>query len=250
MKTNIAQSRYAKDIDAAIADGNNLLALQIAQTALEKEKENERLNALLISVLYEYRIPCAEQMTTFLQLFPDSLYPVRVYLADLLCSLGHFDDCASEARYYLRLIKEHYNQDFSTVSHPRTLEFTLKAFLLTCTVYITAGARSYADRAMQLAQPFATDTWFNHYKTEQASIRQDLKDEQLRILNDKWEAFFRDGSHYAELYQLCAEQGYTELAIRLRLLHEAFLDNKDFRIDADEFFRVVLQDEHQKYVLA
>lgn len=249
MNTDISQSPYAKDIDTAIANGNNLLALEITQTALEKEQDNEQLNALLISLLYEYRIPCAEQMTRFLQLFPDSLYPVRIYLADLLCSLEHFDDCASEARYYLRLIKEHYGHDFTAISHPRTLEFTLKAFLLTCTVYIAAGARSYADRGLLLAQPFATDTWFNHYKTEHVNILQDLKDEQLSVLNNKWETFFKDGSNYTELYQHCAEKGYTELAIRLRLLHESFQNNTNFCISTDEFFQVVLQDEHKNYLL-
>lgn len=250
MNTNISQSPYAKDIDAAIAKGNNLLALEITQTALTKEQDNEQLNALLISMLYEYRIPCAEQMTGFLQLFPDSLYPVRIYLADLLCSLGQFDDCASEARYYLRLIKEHYDNDFASIKHPRTLEFTLKAFLLTCTVYIDAGARSYANRGLLLAQPFATDTWFNHYKTEHVSIRQDLQHEQLSLLDAKWEAFFKDGSNYEELYRRCAEKGYTELTIRLRLLHESFQKDPDFRIGTDEFFMVVLQDQHKEYTLA
>src|SRR5690606_16239971 len=142
-----------------------------------------------------------------------------------------FDDCTSDARYFLRIIKEYHDHDSENAEHKRTMELTLKAFLLYGTLYIAAVTRSCAVRVLYTAMPFATEVWKSNYNTEKDKLAEDMQDEQLKALDEKWEEFFEGGAHYLELYQLCAEQGFTELAIRLRLLHESFQRPDSFKVD-------------------
>jgi hypothetical protein len=249
MSNSVLESKYVKDIDKAFVDGQFALAVQISLKALHEEKEDEKLNAILILGLCDNKVPCYENIKKFLELFPDSRYPVRVMWAEILCSDSNFDDCASEARYYLRLTLEDFQHDFTTITHHLTLEYVLKSHILAVTIYMACGARSYAIRILELAKAFATETWMKHYDAEIANLQKDLQEQELKELDAKWEAFYKDSSHYIELYQLCAEKGYTEMAIRTRLIYEDFQNVADHKIDEREFYKIVLIKDDKEYVL-
>lgn len=229
---------YVKEMQYALASKNSLQALELVQKALVEEADNELLCANLIMFVAEFQLPCMEFIQQFLKKHPDSLYPIRVYLAEILCQSGNFDDCASEARYYLKLIKA-YGKEGQT-EDAKLREHNLKSYLLSTTVYLAAGARSYAKRIFEEALSYATPKWAEIYSQELATIDKELEDEKLAILDAKWEAFFQNGDHYAELYQMCAENRYTELAIRLRLLKTEFDTPPETPITEKEFLRVVM----------
>jgi hypothetical protein len=238
---------YRKEIEKALASDNRLIALDIVQRAFV-ETEDEMLCANLVMFTSEFGLPTLEFIHQFNYKFPNSLFPIRVYLAQMLCESSNFDDATSEARYYLRLI-----QDYGKVGHTedeKLLEFNLRAYMLTTTVYIDAGARSYAKRILEIAKRYATDKWLEIYKKEIQNLNKELENEKWKSLDEKWEAFFKDGSYYSELYQLCAENRYSELAIRLRLLKEDFDTKPDFVIDENELLRIVMIDENKNYILS
>lgn len=249
MELSEKQSALVKEFETAVNTKDYIKAITICDAALREQKENEFFNAAFVQALCEQRIPCFEQIRNFLEIYPNSLYPVRVYLAEVLCSDGAFDDCVSEARYFIRLVWDHYHNDFNNVDHKRTKEFLLKAFILACTVYIAAGARTHAKKILMYAREYATSGWQQHYDMELVKLTEELKDETLQAIDAKWEAFFNNGLHYMELYQSCAEKGYTELAIRLRLLKQKFDNESDFKIDMNTFMLVVLTEDKTSYFL-
>lgn len=238
---------YLKKMQYAIEKGNATKALSIIQQALVEDLEDEKTCANLIIIGHTFGLPVFEFIQQFLGTYPNSLYPLRVFLAKMMCDSDNFDDATSEARYFLRIVQE--NGKIGQIEDEKLLEYTMQAFLLTTTVYVFVGARSYAKRVITWAKEFANEQWQKNFDIELSNLEKELAEEHLKEQDEKWEAFFQNMENYDELYQRTAENRFTELAIRLRILKEEKEKNEMQPIDRREITRVVMVDEKGDYLL-
>lgn len=236
-----------KRMQYALEKRNVAKALSIVQEALEAEEPEEQMCANLIIIARTFGLPIFEFLQQFLQLFPNSLYPIRVLLAEILVESDNYDDATSEARYFLRVVQE--NGKIGQKDDAKLEEYTMKAYLLSTSVYVAVGARSYAERVIRTALQYAPENWIKLFEGEITHLHKELQEEKLKTQNEKWEAFFATGEHFDELYQRCAENRFTELAIRLRLLQDERNNNIMQPIDDREVTRVVMVDGQGDYLL-
>lgn len=241
------KSEYFNRLEYAIDKGNGPKAVAVIQQALEKDIDDEQLCANLIIIGYTFGLPCFEFIQKFLGHYPNSLYPIRVILAKILCESDNYDDATSEARYFLRVVQD--RDLLNQIEDEKLLEYTMQAFLLTISIYVFVGARSYARRVIEWAKELAPDAWQENFDKELANLVEELKEEKLKEIDDKWEGFFNNYDNYEELYQKAAENRFTELAIRMRLLRQERMEDETKIIDRSEILRIVMVDDKGEYLL-
>jgi len=238
---------YLQLMQDALNQRNEEEATNVAVKAFEEQPENEHLLAVMCSVLFDSNINCYGLLLLFTERFPNSLYPIRVYIAQILCDNFQFDNATSEARYFLRLLYDF--ELFTQDKDPRMKEFMSKAFILLTSVYTGLGARSYTKRVLEVAQPFVSTIWQGHYQEEIENLAKDLEDSALVELDEQWEAFWSTGANFEAVYEVCKVHQCTEMVLRVELLHKEFQKDANYQLNENELFQVVLVNSEQEYLL-
>ena len=242
-----------KDYHQAITDAaaqNDIAALeQLSTEAFELHPGNEHLLAFVAAIMYEKDIRSRfKLLAEFVERFPHSLHAVRIYLANLLGRDNKPDMATTEARIYLRFARD--NGQFEKPLNQIVASAFQWGFLLLTSAYTMLGARSYSLRVLKYASQFANAKWQANYALETETLNNELKDADKLALDNKWEAFFTDGSHAEILYKHCTDAGFHDMAKRVDLLEGNFRYNGgDFKIDEKEMFLLIFHSEG-KFALA
>jgi hypothetical protein len=178
----------------------------------------------------------------YISRFPDSLYPVRVFFADLLSRRELFDEASHEARSYLRSARDSglFVGDIS--QSPIFCDGIARAFLLLTSVYTEVGALSYSLRVINIAKKINfTQRWENIFNSECMRINDSLNCKLTSETNRRWEMFFETGEYINDLSRSCMDKGFLMLRNRLNLIADKFRFSSDWEID-QEVFEIIFQD--------
>lgn len=232
---------YKKEILNALNNNNIAKVEQLSKKAFEKEPKNEDLLAFIAGIIFEKQIwDIAEFIPEFLNRFPNSLHAIRIYFSDLLSRQNNFDSATTEARIYLRQIKE--NNLFGHLSNNIIKNSISHGFLLLTSVYTASGARSYSKRVLELGNKFVSDYWKNIYKKELKTIDNELLDSENIETNNLWENFFNTGINADILFKRAKENGFDNLAKRIDLIEGNFRFNSDYKVNESEIFQLIYED--------
>ena len=223
---------------------NQAAALAVAHEAFTQEPSNEGLLAWLAGNVFEHQIPGGEQLIAeFVNRFPSSLHPIRVYLAAMLLTQNQFDSASNEARIYLHAVQQAklFSAPDQIKNNPILNEGVGRAFLQLTSVYTEAGARSYSRRALHYGSQCISAYWQQAYNNEINQLATELQTTALQTLDAKWEAFFNSGNYLTELSQLCKQQGFTALEKRLSLIEGKFRYDAAYMVDENELFQIIIQ---------
>ncbi len=216
------------------------------QTAFAETPGDEDHLANLCGRAFEEQVPGVFSfLLNFLERFPHSLHPLRAFVANILSGEGHFDSASNEARIYLRTLKDH-NQLQST--NPMLQEGLARCILPATAAYTEVGARSYSLRIIHWGSTLIKEPyWQDIYSKENALLQEELQDSARLDLDQKWEAFFADGSNAELLHALCLEKGFEALAQRISILAtEPLYTGNGVRPFEEEFLLLLLQDSNTK----
>ncbi|MBS3762887.1 MAG: hypothetical protein KGZ25_06240 [Planctomycetes bacterium] len=154
----------------------------------------------------------------FIQKYPGSLHPIRVFLGTILAEDGKFDEATQQARTYLRCVRD--SEAFEHLSNTEIIRKGVsRALLLITSAYTTAGARSYSKRVLQYAQSLQLVPGLpDGMSGEIARLNHELEDETNAEIDRMWEELFADGSNVEELCDLCMQRNLPNLARRADLI--------------------------------
>lgn len=238
---------YLALMQTALTNESETEALAVAEQAFDEQPENEQLQAAMCAILFEKKYHSLGLLLLFTERFPNSLHPMRVNIAQIMCDNFEFDNATSEARYFLRVVYD-YNL-IGQNKDERLKEHTSRAFLLSTSVYVGLGARSYAIRVLETASKFSNVIWQGHYKEEIDHLKKELEESDIATIDDKWESFWKTGAPYEDVYQICKDYKCEEMAIRVKLLHEAFEKDANYKLNENELMQVVLVNKEKEYLL-
>jgi len=237
---------FKKEIIEAIEKGEIAKVKKLSIKAFEKEIENENLLGFICGVIFEHQIlDLKDLFFTFREKYPFSLYPVRVFISDLLVRVNKFDDATNESRFYLRAVLE--NKQLESPQNESIKYYIGKAFYLTTCVYTQIGARSYSQYVINYANLFISEKWNNEhwtkvYSDEIERLKKELQEENNKLINAKWNKFFKAGENSSELYELCMKNNHKLMAKRVDLIESNFRFNPDYKVDHREFFKLISED--------
>ena len=171
--------------------------------------------------------------------YPASLHLPRIYLADNLARAGRFDDATEQARRYLRLAKD--AGILEKLTNTRILRHGVShAFLLLTSAYTELGARSYSEGVLRHALQFdLVPDFASKIQQELARLAVEMRDPSNKATNEKWNAFFANGSGADGLYEACTSRGFPVLAKRVDLLDAHFRFNSKFEVGEAELYLLV-----------
>jgi hypothetical protein len=238
--TAAAGSSYEDRINQALANNQLGEVEKLARQAFEDPAADEGNLAWVTSVTAERGVASApEFLEAFVSRHPASLHLPRVYLADSLASVGRFDDATEHARRYLRLAKD--AGVLQNLANTRVLRHGVShAFLLMTAAYTELGARSYSEGILKHALGFDLVPDFTQkIHQELARLAVEMRDPANRATNEKWNAFFTNGSGADGLYEACTSRGFPILAKRVDLLDGNFRFNSQFRVGEEEMYLLV-----------
>lgn len=233
---------YEKLFTNALESGDVATALAIAQQAFVEEPENENLLAWMCGNICEKQIPGGESLIVqFVDDFPSSLHPMRLYLSGMLLSQNQFDSASNEARIYLHMLKKEgiFHSPEKIAQNALLAEVVGRAFIQLTSVYTEAGARSYSKRALEYGSVFVSDYWKNVYTNEMNNLAQELENKKLRKLDMQWEEFFQSGKNLKQLIKLCQKQKFVTLEKRIGLIEGKFRYDAQYKVDESELFQVI-----------
>jgi hypothetical protein len=219
----------------------------------EKEPDNEDLLAFICGVIFENQIyDLNDLFFKFRDKFPFSLHPVRVFISELLTHVKKYDDATTESRFYLRTALE--NKQLESPHNEIIKSFVGRAFYLTTCAYTEMGARDYAKNVINYANTILSDKWHNEhwnkvYADEIKALDKELENEENIVINNKWNDFFKTGANANELYDLCTEKDFKDLARRVDLIESNFRFNTEFEVGISEIFMLIYEGEEEGYLL-
>ena len=245
---------YKKEIIESLQRNDLKKTEELANSAFNVEPENEYLLAFVATIVFENLIlerqivSSANLIFQFVEKFPNSLYPIRIYFSDLLIRQKNYDAAATEARIYLRVALD--NNQFKK-PYNETIKDTIgRAFYFLTTAYTDLGAKDYSKRILNYALEYATPHWTEVYKQELLQLDNELKNQETKEINIKWEQFFESGVFANDLYNLCISKGFNDMAKRVDLLEGHFRFDKNFKIDKSEVLKLIYGDEKNGFVLS
>lgn len=211
--------------------------------AFQNEPENEDLLAFVSAIIFEKQIwSCAELIQRFVIKFPSSLHGIRIYFSDLLSKQKNYDKATTEARIYLRIAKEN-NQLEKPIN--KIVENSIsKGFLLLTSAYTEIGARSYSKKVLEIGKKFVDDYWKNIYINEINTLNTELTNKSNFEIDQKWETFFNNGSFSTELFDLCTNSKFNDLAKRIDLIEGQFRFDKDYKVNENELYKIVIENNN------
>jgi hypothetical protein len=186
----------------------------------------------------------------FIKRYPESLFPVKVFFADLLAQNGLFDQASHEARTYLRCIKDAgMLGDLS--GHTVFSDGIARAFLLLTSVYTEVGARTYSRKALEHATSLNLPAmWKQAYVSEISRLNQDIYTDNLAATaDDIWEKFFEAERAMDRVLALCLERNFMMLAKRVELIYEKLRFDSAFQMGVSEIFMVIHEDDNGRLLL-
>jgi len=244
---------YKEQIKDALAKSDSSAIERVARAAYQDSSSDEDLLAWVAGVIYEMKVVSAlDLLNVFVERYPSSFHLIRVYLADLMTRLERHDETTDHARVYLRLAADHGLLSRLTEQQLAVVrEAASRAFLLLTAVYTTLGARSYSKRALEYGLQFALlPSWVDTIKSEMSQLTAELNNPEINVLDGKWERFFSNGDHADELYKLCADRDWMNLAKRIDLMEGQFRLGAGDRVQGDkEILMLVLETEQHEFLL-
>lgn len=233
-------SSYEDRINQALASNQPGEVERLARQAFADPAADEGNLAWVAAVAEEKGVPSAgELLEAFVNRYPASLHLPRIYLADNLARAGRFDEATEHARRYLRLAKD--ADVFAKLGNTRILRHGVShAFLLLTAAYTELGARSYSEGVLKQALLFDLDPDFaRKIQQELARLAMEKRDPSNKATNEKWNAFFSNGSGADGLYEACTSKGFPILAKRVDLLDGHFRFNAQFKVGESEWYLLV-----------
>ncbi|MBD3420209.1 MAG: hypothetical protein GF398_08855 [Chitinivibrionales bacterium] len=214
-----------------------------AHELFDNNKAHENVLVWICGCIFERRvIEAYDLLLRFLDVFPDSLHPVRVMVADVWGLAGNVDSTTEEARTYLRCVKNAGLLNQKMTAHKYVGLGASKAFRIMPSVYIDAGARSYAVRVLKYALQLPLVDEYRHMIEQEIEIVSRERDRAPnRARDDQWEAFFASGNYARELHDYCLHQGYKKLALRVGILEGYFHFNKIDAVTQEEMLLLPVQ---------
>ena len=238
--TAAAWSSYEDRINQALANNQLGEVERLARQAFADSVADEGNLAWITAVAEEKGVPAAlEFLEKFVSLYPASLHLPRIYLADNLARAGRFDEASENARRYLRMAKD--AGILEKLTNTRILRHGVShAFLLLTAAYTELGARSYSEGVLRHALHFDLDPDFvKMIQQELARLAVEVRDPSHKAINEKWNAFFTNGSGADGLYEACTSRGFPILARRVDLLNANLRINSQFKVGEAELYLLV-----------
>ncbi|MEO0575472.1 MAG: hypothetical protein AAF004_08410 [Pseudomonadota bacterium] len=224
---------------------NNIKAIvEGLENALSSRDCEEHELAWAIGAVFENNlIDAFKFIPVFIDKYPQSLHPVRVFYADLLPRQGQYDSATDEARFYLRLLSESKLID-DLEGKALLLDGFCRAWLLLSSVYTEVGARSYSKRIINTGLNYPLpSTWIETFKKELSQLDVELKSDELKVIDDKWEDFFKSADDWSFVDNLCEQKNFPSLRKRIELIKDNFKFNPSFNL-SDELLKVVQRDKN------
>jgi hypothetical protein len=211
------------------------------QVASDNGYTSDEMNELVyVSAVYDS--PREKLYELFLSLNPQLIHPAQISLAACRANVRDEDTATELARDYVR--KFLTSSSALNLSKDSFLAHVLgRGFLLMTSIYTVIGARSYSLRILQKALELQiSDSMRAHIQNEISTLNLELGmgNPGISPYDQKWEAFFTNGSHYEELARLCTNAGARRLARRLELLEGNFRFQAGFKVLPDEMFQQIV----------
>ncbi|MBN0989831.1 hypothetical protein [Amphritea pacifica] len=228
-------------IKQALASDNVADVVNGLETSLANDGVGEHELAWALGVVFEKNITEAFRfIPTFLERYPQSLHPVRVFYSDLLARQGQYDLATDEARFYLRCLSDSKLID-DLQGKPILQDGVARAWLLLSAVYTEVGARSYSKRVVEAGLKCSLpSSWVETFNKELSQLDDELQSSEVKALDEKWERFFTASDEWEYLDNCCQEKKFPLLQKRIELLKDNFKFNPSFNLN-DEMLKVVTQ---------
>lgn len=233
-------SSYEDRVNRALANNQLGEVEKLARQAFEDPAADEGNLAWVAAVASEKGVPSApEFLKLFVNRYPASLHLPRIYLADDLARADRFDEATEHARRYLRFAKD--SGVFEKLGSTRILRYGVShAFLLLTSAYTELGARSYSEGVLKHALQFdLVPDFVQKIQQELARLAMEMRDPSSKATNEKWNAFFANGSGADGVYETCTKKGFPILAKRVDLLDGNFRFNSQFKVGETEMYLLV-----------
>lgn len=195
---------------------------EVARNLFDKYQGEEAFLAWICGFSYEKRSDgCIPLIFKFMELYHNSVYPIRVIAADIMLMNGDADSCSETCRFHLRLMKEVGKFPNTNQNEPQIQFGICKAlYLLPCSS-LNAGACNYSYRLLSYAlEQMTIPEIATGIKNLQQQIDDLLDDDEVDALDRKWEAFYLNGEHRDYLVKHCKDSGLKLLADRIDALWE------------------------------
>jgi hypothetical protein len=228
-----------QNLRSALAAGLFKDAKEIAEKIFSDESADENVLAWTAGVLFEKHSPDALFfLRKFIERFPMSLHPARVYVALLFSERQDFDLSTYNARLYLRVVND--VRGFASLnSSPIVQDGAGRAFLLMTSAYTELGARSYSKRVLMRALHYEFSAAFrSSIQAELARLDGELALEAVSLTDQAWEEFFRCGKGRTDLESLCLGKNCPIFAQRVSLLATKFTSDPSFAVTAEEVLMI------------
>jgi hypothetical protein len=235
-----------------VSDKNTETLLVRVAAWLEDEKVGEHHLAWVFGFCFEKGVDeVVELAPRFITQYPASVFPVRIFFADLLLRKNLFDEASHEARIYLRCVR-----DAGIIQNlkgkPLLADGIARAFLILTGVYTEAGSRTYSRGVLQYARTLGLPReWQDVYESEICRLDHEISaDACLVSLDEAWKTFLENGAALNEVLTQCARMNFAMLSKRVELLHDRFRFDSCYTVDPSEMFMLVMQDDRGRLSLA
>jgi hypothetical protein len=193
---------------------------EAARTLFDKYQGDEAYAAWICGYCYERKSDgCIPLIFKFMELYHNSVYPIRVIAAEIMQMNGDSDSCSETCRFHLRLMKEIGKFPNTDKNEPQ-IQFGIcnALYLLPCSS-LNAGACNYSYRLLSYAlEQLTIPEIATAIKNLQQKIDDMLDDDEIDALDRKWEAFYSKGEYHEFLVKHCRDAGLKLLADRVDAL--------------------------------
>ncbi|MBI3097684.1 MAG: hypothetical protein HYY93_05465 [Planctomycetes bacterium] len=245
---------YRKELSDLFGTGREQAIEQTVAEAFKDPGVPESLLAYCSAITYEAR--CTNSPTflrAFIDRYPESAHPIRVYLADVFAYLRDADSATDGARVYLRQAWPTIRDpDFQRITHEPNMRRLIangvaQALLLTTLAYTEVGARSYSLRVLDRHRELlgheiwtrVDECWKQAFEREYARLKEELRGWGAGAQDTAWEEFFSKGDRGPELIRVCESRKMKTLANRVELLEAQHRFDPHCKIGASEMFLLV-----------
>lgn len=229
-------------INKSLASDNVRDIVDCIEASFTSDDAQEHELAWALGVVFEKNIFEAFRfMPLFLEKYPKSPHPVRVFYSDLLARQGHYDFASEQARIYLRAVSDSRLIE-QLQGKPILQDGVARAWLLLSATYTEAGARSYSKRVLltglEYPLPFS---WVEAFNGELSKLDEELRSHDIKCLDDRWENFFLNSEGWDYIDNHCNENELLMLKKRAELIKDNFKFNPSFNLQG-EILKLVKND--------
>lgn len=234
-------SKLENLIKQALVVGNVRDVVNSLEASFANDGVEEHELAWALGVVFENNISEAFGfIPVFVEKYPQSLHPVRVFYSDLLARQGQYYLGTDEARLYLRCLSDSGLID-DLQGKPVLQDGVARAWLLLSAVYTEVGARSYSKRVIDAGlKCTVSSSWVDTFNKELSQLDDELRVSDLKSLDKKWERFFASSDGWGYLDNYCQEKKFSLLQKRIELIKDNYKFNPSFNL-SDEMLKVVTQ---------